>query len=203
MPSLPTDITKQANLRSHTISKVMPIQFPHVQFPELQTPRLFLRALTTSDDHTIFALRSNDEVNRFIGRTAAQTLADAARFIQERIKDIAASECLYWAIELKSTGRLIGTICYWNLNYNEESAEIGYELMPDMQGKGIMQEAITTVIAWGFNEMKLETITAFPLREHDKSVRLLEKNRFSSNGITNGHLVYKLNRQTWRTGRDL
>jgi ribosomal-protein-alanine N-acetyltransferase len=62
------------------------MQFLYAQFPELQTPRLFLRALTTSDDHAIFALRSNDEVNRFVGRTAAQTLADAARFIQDRIK---------------------------------------------------------------------------------------------------------------------
>jgi ribosomal-protein-alanine N-acetyltransferase len=181
----------------------MPMQFPHVQFPELQTTRLFLRALTTGDDDAIFALRSNDEVNRFIGRTAAQTLADAARFIQERIKDTAASEGVYWAIELKSTGRLIGTICYWNLNYGDESAEIGYELMPDMQGKGIMQEAITAVIAWGFNEMKLETITAFPIGGHERSIRLLEKNGFSYNEVTNGHLVYKLNRQTWLTSQDL
>jgi ribosomal-protein-alanine N-acetyltransferase len=98
---------------------------------------------------------------------------------------------------------LIGTICYWNLNYNEESAEIGYELMPDMQGKGIMQEAITAVIAWGFNEMKLETITAFPIGENERSVRLLEKNRFSYNETTNGDLAYKLNRQTWRTSQDL
>lgn len=181
----------------------MPIRFPYTQFPELQTPRLFLRALTTSDDHAIFALRSNDEVNRFIGRTAALTLVDAARFIEDRIKDIAASESLYWAIELKSTGRLIGTICYWNLNYDEESAEIGYELMPDMQGKGIMQEAIAAVIAWGFNEMKLEIITAFTIGEHERSVKLLEKNRFSNNEVTNGHLVYKLNRQTWRISQDL
>lgn len=181
----------------------MPMQFPHAQFRELQTPRLFLRALTTGDDDAIFALRSNDEVNRFIGRTAAQTLADATGFIQARIKDMVASECVYWAIELKSTGRLIGTICYWNLNYNEESAEIGYELMPDMQGKGIMQEAIKAVIAWGFNEMKLETIMALPLVEHERSVKLLEKNGFSYDEITNGHLVYKLNRQTWLTSQDL
>jgi ribosomal-protein-alanine N-acetyltransferase len=181
----------------------MPIQFSYMQFPELQTPRLFLRALTTGDDHAIFALRSNDEVNRFIGRTAAQTLADAARFIQDRIKDMATSACFYWAIELKSTGRLIGTICYWNLNYDEESAEIGYELMPDMQGKGIMQEAITAVIAWGFNEMKLETIMAFPISGHERSVRLLEKNLFTYNEISNGYLVYKLNRQTWQTSQDL
>ena len=178
----------------------MAIQFPTGQFPELYTSRLHLRTLTTNDDEAIFALRSNEEVNRFIGREAAETLADAAQFIQDRLLDASTNQGVYWAIELKSTHKLIGTICYWNLNNDDNSAEIGYELLPDMQGKGLMHEAITAVIDWGFMHMNLNMITAFPLGEHDKSVSLLEKNKFTYNEVNNGHLVYKLSRQTWQDG---
>lgn len=170
-------------------------------FSVLQTQRLQLRSLTIADSEAIFALRSNEEVNRFVGRKAAKTIADAAQFIQDRLLDAGTNQNVYWAIELKSTGKLIGTICYWNLNKDENSAEIGYELLPHMQGQGIMQEAITAVIAWGFIHMNLDVITAFPLGEHDRSVKLLEKNKFTYNEIRNGHLFYKLARQTWQTGQ--
>ena len=172
------------------------MQFPK-HFPELQTSRLLLRALSVADKDAIFALRSNEEVNRFIGRNAAQTPADAVRFIKDRMQDVIENKGVYWAIESRATGKLIGTICYWNLNDKDNSAEIGYELFPDMQGQGIMQEAIAPVIAWGFNDMRLEVITAFPLEIHGRSVKLLEKNNFRYDEIIDGHLFYKLNRQVW------
>jgi RimJ/RimL family protein N-acetyltransferase len=54
------------------------------------------------------------------------------------------------------------------------------------------------VIAWGFNDMRLEVITAFPLEVHGRSVKLLEKNDFSYDEIIDGHLFYKLSRQIWQ-----
>lgn len=176
----------------------MAIQFPTGQFPELYTSRLHLRTLTTNDDEAIFALRSNEEINRFIGRKAAQSLTDATQFIHDRLLDIAANRGLYWAIELKSTHQLIGTICYWNLNNDDNSTEIGYELIPDMQGRGLMQEAITAVTTWGFTILNLDVITAFTSEGNHKSVKLLEKNKFIYNEIADGLLGYKLNKQTWQ-----
>jgi ribosomal-protein-alanine N-acetyltransferase len=177
------------------------MQFVAEQFPELQTQRLQLRSLTIADSEAIFALRSNEEVNRFIGRKPAQTIADAAQFIQDRLLDATTKQGVYWAIELKSTGKLIGTICYWNINVEENSIEIGYELMPDMQSKGLMQEAITVVITWGFTAMNLDVITAFPLSGNDKSASLLEKNKFTYDKIVDDFLVYKLNKQTWQANQ--
>jgi len=173
------------------------MQFPE-HFPELRTSRLLLRALSVADKDAIFALRSNEEVNRFVGRKAAQTPADAVRFIKDRIQDVIENKAVYWAIESKTTRKLIGTICYWNLNNDDNSVEIGYELFPEMQGQGIMQEAIARVIAWGFNDMRLEMITAFTLEVHKQSVKLLERNNFKYGEIIEGLLFYKLSRQTWK-----
>ena len=57
-------------------------------------------------------------------------------------------------------------------------AEIGYELMVDQQGKGIMQEAIKAVIEYGFKGMKLQTIVASPNQNNVKSINLLERSQF-------------------------
>ena len=57
-------------------------------------------------------------------------------------------------------------------------AEIGYELHPDFQGKGLMQEAISTVTDYGFNKMNLKVITAFTHINNLRSTNVLLKNNF-------------------------
>lgn len=177
----------------------MPVKFPSVQFPELDTERLLLRALKYADAEQLLAIRSNDEVNRYIGRSSVQTPEAITQFIEARRKDMADKQGVYWGVELKSTGKLIGAICYWNLNYEAVSAEIGYELLPSEQGKGLMKEAINSVLAYGFNKMELDTITAWPSPANVRSVQLLERHHFSYTETIGGQLVYKINRITWQT----
>ncbi|MBK7227389.1 MAG: GNAT family N-acetyltransferase, partial [Ignavibacteriales bacterium] len=74
--------------------------------------------------------------------------------------------------------RLIGSICLWNLSREENKAEIGYELLPDFQGKGIAQEAMLAVLDCGFNIMLLNKIEAYTHKENSSSIKLLEKFTF-------------------------
>jgi ribosomal-protein-alanine N-acetyltransferase len=147
-------------------------------FPNLITERLVLRQLKADDANEIFALRSSDEVNRFLDRPKATTIDDAKRFIDKINDGVNKNESVYWAITLKGENKLIGTICYWNISQEYVRGELGYELHPEYQGKGIMQEAILKVIDFGFEEMKLKTITAVPSGDNSKSRKLLEKNNF-------------------------
>ena len=147
-------------------------------FPHLNTERLVLRQLKPSDDYEIFALRSNISVNKHLERPITTSIQEAREFIEKINNGIANQDCLYWAISLNKDEKLIGTICYWNISLEEGTAEIGYELYPDHQGKGIMQEALSRVIRFGFENMKIITITAFPTRDNYKSVKVLEKNNF-------------------------
>ncbi len=89
----------------------------------------------------------------------------------------------YWVIVLKETNTVMGTICYWNLDFDATQAEMGYELHPKFQGKGIMREAALKVLEYGWNEMQLETIIAFTKLDNLKSISLLEK--FNFQHITN------------------
>ncbi|MCW3092538.1 MAG: family N-acetyltransferase [Ferruginibacter sp.] len=150
-------------------------------FPGLVTERLILRRLSPGDAQEIFLIRSDESVNEFIDRSPATTLEDAMNFIEKIDSGINASQSMYWAIQLKTDPTLVGTICLWNIEKEKQQAEIGFELRPAFQGKGIMQEAVEMVIQFGFDTMQLQMIIAFPQFNNKRSLRLLAKNDFSRN----------------------
>ncbi len=147
-------------------------------FPSLTSLRLRLRRLEQQDQQEIFNLRSDEQVNLHLDRQPAKSLDDARLFIEKINSVIEKNVGVYWAICLKENPRLIGTICYFDFSTAEESAEIGYELLPFYQGKGIMQEAVSLVIQFGFEVMRLKKITAFPTSDNLKSIKMLERNGF-------------------------
>jgi [ribosomal protein S5]-alanine N-acetyltransferase len=148
-------------------------------YPDIETARLVLRRLKMSDTEAIHAIRSNTEVNTYLDRPFSISTDEAASFIQKIENLVASNEGLYWAITLKDNGALIGTICYWNIDAEKDAAEIGYELLPHFQGKGIMTEALKSVIKLGFDFLKLKNITAFPQKNNLKSYKLLKKCHFT------------------------
>lgn len=162
-------------------------------FPILKTERLILRQLLSSDDNEIFALRSDSDVNKYLERQPGKTIDDAKTFIQTINESIQTKNSFYWAIALNSTGKLIGTICLFDFSEDNIKAEIGYELLPGFQGKGIMQEAASKVIDFGLRHTGLKTIEAYTHRENQSSTRLLEKLNFKRyNNSVNNFIMYQL-----------
>src|SRR5213078_939257 len=129
-------------------------------FPFLTTENYALRNLMPEDAEEIFALRSSDEINQYLDRPKANTLDDARNFITKITNGIAKNEAIFWVVTPKDEARFLGTICLWQISREEAKAEIGYELLPENHGKGIMQEVIPEVIQFGFEEIKLEMIEA-------------------------------------------
>lgn len=147
-------------------------------FPNLISTRLELRQLNDSDIHPIFFLRSDSTVNQYIKRVPLRKLSDAEAFISRITKGIEEQTILYWAICLKNSPLLIGTICLWNFNDTHTEAEMGYELHPEHQNKGIMNEAMAMVLEHAEKELHLTAIEAFTHRSNAPSTSLLKKNKF-------------------------
>ena len=151
--------------------------------PFLTTENYSLRNLMPADEQEIFALRSSDEINKYLDRPKAHTLDDARNFITKIINSIAKDESIFWVVTPKSGTKFLGSICLWKISREDATAEIGFELLPENHGKGIMQEVIPRVIQFGVEEMKLETIEAEVSPRNLKSVRLLEKNSFTLSAV--------------------
>jgi ribosomal-protein-alanine N-acetyltransferase len=145
-------------------------------FPTLKTSRLTLRQLAITDDNEIFALRSDDSVNRYLDRQPSKSIEDAKSFIDAITENINKNESIYWAITL--SGKLIGTICLFEFADDNTKAEIGYELLPAYQGKGLMQEALAKILEFAFQQIGLDSIEAYTHSENQDSTKLLEKFNF-------------------------
>lgn len=147
-------------------------------FPILTTERLTLRQLSIDDHQDIFALRSNPETSKFLDRQLCKTIEDARNFINKINNNIRKGNSLYWAITLTDTKTLVGTICLFDFSSEKNSCEIGYELMTQFQGQGIMKEAAQVVIDYVFETLKFKKILAFTHYENQDSTNLLLKLNF-------------------------
>jgi len=150
-------------------------------FPTLKTARITLRNIVTSDHEVILFLRSNEEVNRFIKRPAnrqTKNEKDALTFIESLDTGWKDNKLIAWGISMNDDPQLIGTICLWNFSEDRRLAEVGYDLHPTFQKKGLMSEALQQVVTFGFQEKQLSTIEACTHADNEGSKKLLEKNGF-------------------------
>jgi ribosomal-protein-alanine N-acetyltransferase len=145
--------------------------------PILHTARLSLRPLEEADDHFIYSLRSNPQVNTYLDRQPPTQIEEARAFIKKISDSIADNKSYYWGIALKEPCSMIGTICLWNLSEDRKTAELGYELHPDFQGKGYMDEAIGEVIAYVYQN-GFTTLEAYSHKDNAASTKLLLKHGF-------------------------
>lgn len=160
-------------------------------FPVLSTGRLMMRQITQEDVNEIFFLRSDKRVLQFLGKDPATSIEEASFFIKKINELEKNNDGITWGIILKDEEKLVGTICYWNITKEHYRAEIGYALHPDRQGKGIMQEAISEIIKYGFTIMKLHSVEAKVDPNNASSIKLLERNNFIREGLFKEDYFYK------------
>ncbi|MBK5271444.1 MAG: GNAT family N-acetyltransferase [Bacteroidia bacterium] len=151
-------------------------------FPILYTNRLLLRRVNEHDANELFNIRSDKEIMKYIDRPLAATIEDALQLIQKINDSMIAEDGITWAITLKDTKPLIGTIGFWRMEKEHYRAEIGYILHPAFQGKGLMQEALSAALNYGFQRMKLHSIMGNVNPENSASIKLLERNNFTREG---------------------
>ena len=148
-------------------------------FPCLETERLKLRPLQQEDAPEIFALRSSKQVNQYLDRKPATSMKDAEGFIDTIRSKTGDGKQLFWAIHQKEEKKMVGTVLLWNISVADAKAELGYELLPECQGKGLMQEAVRAVLRYGFETLNLQTIEAFTWPVNKPSLSVLEKFHFT------------------------
>jgi len=161
-------------------------------FPILTTERLTLRQPVINDEQEIFTLRSDSEINKYLDRQVSNTIDDARNFINRVTENINKNDSLYWVITLTDRNIVVGTICLFDFSDENGKCEIGYELLTNFQGQGIMREATEKVIEYAFYTLQVQKIEAFSHRDNQSSLKLLEKFSFMNSnepGMTNPELI--------------
>lgn len=170
---------------------------------QLETERLHLRPVTLADTDDLFEYASDEETTHFVfpkNETKEETRASIAKYFM-------GEPLGKYGIEVKETGKMIGTI---DLRVNETNnvGELGYVLNRAFWGNGYMPEAATALIELGFAKMKLMRIFALHDQDNPASGRVMEKIGFTYEGtlpnarISKGKIVTDVYRgmtlETWQ-----
>ncbi|MBE9108980.1 GNAT family N-acetyltransferase [Nodosilinea sp. LEGE 07298] len=151
-------------------------------FPKLETPRLWLRQATEADAEDIFQLFSDPQVTQFHDLDTFTHLDQARAVIERRKMGFESDRGIRWAIALKLQNTSIGS-CGFTWDRASDQAEIGYELCSKFWRQGIMTEALTAILNYGFEVENLERVTAEIMLDNTASRQLLKKLGFQSQGV--------------------
>jgi len=144
--------------------------------PVLETERLVLRPLQGKDLDDLFEYTQDEETARYVTWNANQAIEQAEQFLNYVLSNYEQGKEAPWAIVWKETGKMIGTIDFIHLLLDDnKQAELGYALSRQLWGKGIVTEAVARVMAYGFEELKLERIQARCMEGNIGSARVMEK----------------------------
>lgn len=151
--------------------------------PQLETGRLLIRKLRLDDAPAMLAMLSDPETVRYWGRPVMTELQQAEQYTRENLRWMEDGHCLYWGIEDKSSGQMIGTCTLFKLDINNRRGEIGYLLNRAYWHRGLMSEALRSVIDYAFDELGLHRLEADTDPENAASIHLLENFGFQREGL--------------------
>lgn len=145
--------------------------FSHL--PTLNTPRLALRPLRMRDAQDLYAYASDPQVSRHVLWETHENVGQSRQFLRAAIWQYRKGLPGSFAITLRDSGRMIGTIGFMWVNTDHRSAEVGYSLSREYWNQGIMTEALRAVVAFGFDTLRLNRIEAQHETDNPASGRVM------------------------------
>jgi len=147
-------------------------------FKNLETERLLLRRLAATDANEIMELRGNPETMKFVPRPLVTTIEEALEHFKQIDDKIENNIGINWAITLKGNPKIIGIIGHYKIQPENYRCEMGYMILPQYHGQGIVTEAIKALLIYGFDDLQMHSIEAVIDPGNTASERVLQKNGF-------------------------
>lgn len=158
--------------------------------PTITTKRLILRNIGYQDTKDMYEYASTDLVGPTAGWPPHKNIHDTEKVITSFLNSQKAGELGVWAITLRDSGKMIGTIELYNWIFRF-TAELGYSINPAFWGQGIATEAGEAVLDFAFNQLRLKRVEAGTFETNYQSMRVCEKLGFSKEGVLrNSYLRY-------------
>lgn len=149
----------------------------------LESERLLLRPIKESDTDDIFEIFSDIEVMKYYDLLPFLTKDDAINQVEVFRKCLSEKTMVRWGIELKETGKLIGTCGFFAFSEESLKAEMGYELNRKYWNHGIMSESLKMIMDFIFRETDINRIEAYVEPMNTASLKLLENLGFTKEGL--------------------
>lgn len=152
--------------------------------PELLTPRLRLRPWRPADVAPMARIYADPAVIRYLRpMDRATTRRQIARFVEHWTEHGFG----IWAVDDRSSGRLIGRIGLWHhpdWTAADHDAEVGWTLERRSWGRGLATEGGRAALEWGRNVAGLEAVISIAHRDNHASQRVMARLGLEYGGAT-------------------
>ncbi len=164
------------------------------EFPIIETDRLKLRQFTDDDLANVYKGLSHPEVIKYYGVSF-----DSLEATKEQMTWFADHEKnntgIWWAVCSQSDGQFMGAGGLNDMSLEHKKAEIGFWLLPEYWGQGIMTESMPLILNHAFDKIGLHRIEGFVESNNQNCKRAMSKLNFIKEGtmtdceIKNGSFV--------------
>ena len=154
-------------------ASIMP-KSAEARVPTFETERLRLRPFRPEDAPELHRILTEPDMLKYFPRPGGPPLDRVERLVARQIEQWQSIGYAWWAVELKTSGRLVG----WNgLQYlpDTKETEIGYLLEHALWRQGLTTEASRITLRFGFRHLGLERVIALAHPENVASRRVMEK----------------------------
>ena len=161
---------------------------PAGRFPNLETQRLILRQFHIQDAKRVQKLAGEPEMaaSTFLPHPYKDGIAE--RWILSLVDDYKKDRIVNFAIDLKETGVLIGSIGLV-LDMQHNRGDLGYWVGMPFWGSGYCTEAGRAVLKYGFEGLGLNRIAAPHFSSNPASGRVLQKLGMRHEGTRRQHYL--------------
>jgi ribosomal-protein-alanine N-acetyltransferase len=149
----------------------------------LEAPRVTLRWIGMGDADALFALYGDPQVARYLSRPAMIAREEATQAIERTLAGYADGSMVNFAVVPRGDDRLVGTCLLFRFHDASRRAEIGYSLARPHWGRGLMHEALTTLIDYAFGPLELNRLEADIDPRNAASAKSLERLGFAKEGV--------------------
>ena len=155
--------------------------FDFGEFPVLMTERTSLCEYDSKYVADIFAIRGDPEVQLY-NSAPHRTVEDTHKFIAEERERYRLKQEIIWAVQMRESARVIGSVSLFNWDRYHRRVSLGYDLARDCWGRGYAHEAIREVLKFAFEAMAINRAEIWTAAENLRSVRLAERLGFTRDG---------------------
>jgi len=148
----------------------------------IQSINLNIRPLTKEDSSELFNLYSNLEVQKYTDIEILKSLSDTQKLINSWNKEAGEQDLIFLGIFSRATKDFLGTISLFNIDRKHSYASLGFQLVKDYWGRGIMNESLTNFVKFVFEELNLHRIEAQTYIGNERSANVLTRLGFKNEG---------------------
>jgi RimJ/RimL family protein N-acetyltransferase len=149
----------------------------------LEGERVILRDWRDEDAPALAPVCGEWDVCAFTSVPWTYSEAEALAWIERQRRKRAAGTVLALAIQGRDDERALGNVNLARMSDDDRKAAIGYWLVPEARGRGLVTASASLLIDWGFANLDLERIEFAILPENHGSQHVAERLGATPEGI--------------------